>query len=81
MTPGVYKYQGIEHQCHRGIVEAAHFLVRMVRPIVWKAIDDMKAEGIDPGQELEIIFTGHSLGGGTASIAALELQVNKLACD
>ena len=75
MTPGVYKYQGVEHQCHRGIVEAAALLERMIRPVVWRAIDEIKAEGIDPGQELEVIFTGHSLGGGTASIAALDLQV------
>ena len=75
MTPGEFQYRGQAYHSHRGIVEASVFLVRLVRPVIWRAMDAMKKEGIDPQSDLEVIFTGHSLGGATASIAALELQV------
>ena len=74
MTPGSFTHQGQEHQCHKGIVEAATFLERMVRPVIWRELDALRAEGVDPGNEVEVVFTGHSLGGATAAIAALELQ-------
>ena len=75
MAPGTWGYQGGEHFCHQGIVESADFLVRMVRPVIWRAIDKMKREeGIDPGNQVEVVFTGHSLGGAIAAVAALELQ-------
>lgn len=74
MCPGSFTHQGQEHQCHKGIVEAAAFLERMVRPVIWRELDALKAEGVDPGHAVEVIFTGHSLGGATAAIAALELQ-------
>ncbi len=74
MCPGSFTHQGQEHQCHQGIVEAAAFLERMVRPIIWRELDAIRAEGHDPGHEVEVVFTGHSLGGGAAAVAALELQ-------
>lgn len=74
MTPGSFTHQGKEHQCHKGIVEAAAFLERMVRPVIWRELDALRANGVDPGNEVEVVFTGHSLGGATAAIAALELQ-------
>jgi len=75
MAPGTWGYQGGEYQCHKGIVESAAFLVRMVRPVIWREIEKMKKEeGVDVGSEIEVVFTGHSLGGATAAVAALELQ-------
>ncbi len=75
MTPSTWQHQGCDYSCHPGIVESAAFLVRMARPALWRAIDELKQqEGVDPGDQLEVVFTGHSLGGATAAVAALELQ-------
>jgi putative lipase involved disintegration of autophagic bodies len=60
-------------------VQAATFLVRIVRPEIWRALEQYRAEGVDVDSEVEVLITGHSLGGAAASIAALELQVCRAA--
>lgn len=64
MTPSTWQHQGCDYSCHTGIVESAVFLGHIVRPVLWRALDELKQEGVDPGDQLEVIFTGHSLGGG-----------------
>ena len=67
---------GIEGHIHMGFKKRYLSLRDELQRLVWNCITQADIDVEDPKSTIKILFTGHSLGGAVANLAALDFKVN-----